>query len=119
MTKAFTPPNSNYCKASNFINKRGHSQHQVNGRVHKGAFILAITDSKAPYTEAVLARAYGDSREETAYEKPGVVITLGEDHIKKVGEAAMGHLDTTIAAYTSQAWTGSAQTQTTHPTTCM
>ena len=111
------PDGNYYCRKPNFTATRGPSHYQENGRVRKGDFILAVTDAKPPYTEEILARAYVDPRDETAYKKPGIVIRLGEDHIHKICEATIQHLDMTIAECSSQAW--GERTKKTHPSTYM
>ena len=109
------PDGDYYCKVPNYTSTQGPSHYQEQGRVHKGDFILAVTESKPPYKEEVLARAYVDPRGETAYKKPGIVIRVGEDHIHKLCEATIKHLDTTVEACSAQAW--GKRTQNLHPST--
>ena len=81
------PDGDYYCKTANPINYQGPSHYPEQGRVHKGDFILSVTEAKPPYNEEVFARAYIDPRDEQAYKKPGIVIRVGEDHLHKLCEA--------------------------------
>ena len=70
-----------------------------------------------PYNGEVFARAYVDMRTATPYKIPGITMRIGEDHIGKLAEAAVGHLSTTITACNTQAYGKRTQNENTHPTT--
>ena len=102
--EADAPEGEYYCKSTDFTRHRGQPQYQKKARVNKADLLLALHEPTFPYTEEVLSRAYIDTREDKSFERPRVIIRIGEDHVAKVGAAAITYLKAGIAALTARAW---------------
>ena len=68
---------------TNFTQGRTEPMFSQAGRVNKCDLAMCLRESAHPYEEETLARAYIDTRDDMAYEKPRILLRIGEDHVEK------------------------------------